>query len=173
MRDPSMSASPRSHLREQRNQLNCWLGKAVDCFLLMRRIIALRKQAIFHQPFQAIGQDVGGDPFVGKSQELSIVAPVSEHHIADDDQAPAVAQHLEREVDRAARPLCGARFHKKTRLQEKRLRHAYGFTILISGCIMQADRIERFSLCPDFASIAFRCRSTAIVPAPTRIVPIR
>src|SRR4030081_624109 len=32
--------------------------------------------------------------------------PVAEHHVADDQQAPFVADHFEREIDRAAGALC-------------------------------------------------------------------
>lgn len=114
-----MLPSPRTHLCQQRDQLDRGLGKAVDRLLLMRRVVSFPEQAIGHQPFQTVRQDVGGNPFLGQIEELSIMTPIAEHHIANDDQAPAIAKYLEREVDGAARPLRIARAHKKVAVLRK------------------------------------------------------
>src|SRR5262249_10504661 len=52
-----------------------------------------------------IGQDIGGDALLGFRQQLAKMPAVAEHHVADDEQAPFVAQHLQREGDRATRPV--------------------------------------------------------------------
>ena len=43
------------------------------------------------------------DSFFGSLEQVSIVAAIAEHDIPNDDQAPTVAEHLERQIDRATR----------------------------------------------------------------------
>src|ERR1700733_381088 len=168
----SMPASPRPHLCQQRDQLNRRFGEAVDRLLLMRRIVSFREQAILNKPLQAVSQNVGGNPFIGQIQQLSIMTAIAEHHITDNDQAPAIAKHFQCKVDRAARPLCLARAHKNLCASEKPLAYRLQFS-LYWVCLHLASRIKSkgFS-CPGFASTAFRYRSMVTVPAPTRISPI-
>src|SRR6202043_1156593 len=92
----------------------------------------------------AVRQDVRGNPFVGQIQELSIMTPIAEHHISDDDQAPAVAKYLKCEVDGAARPLCVACAHKKLWAPRKPLAICLQFYYIGSACIMQADLPKRY-----------------------------
>ena len=49
------------------------------------------------------------DDFIGQErlrEQLAIAAPVPEHDIADDDQAPTVAELFKRQIDRAAGSSC-------------------------------------------------------------------
>jgi hypothetical protein len=98
-------AAPRPHLGEQRHELDGSLGQAVDRFLPVGRVVALRQHPGLDQPLQAVGQDVGGDALLRLVEQLAIVAPVAEHEVADDDQAPAIAEHFQREIDRTARTM--------------------------------------------------------------------
>jgi hypothetical protein len=58
------------------------------------------------QPVQAVGQNVRGDAFFGL-QELLVGSESTQQHVADDQQGPTIAQHLDRGVQWAGRPpLC-------------------------------------------------------------------
>jgi len=61
------------------------------------------EQAVGDQPPEAVGEDVRGDGLFGTFLEDAEVPPVAGHDIAQDQQRPAVADHLHRGVDRAAR----------------------------------------------------------------------
>src|SRR5260370_39635522 len=52
---------------------------------------------------QAVGQNVCSDSFVG-SQEFLVASESPQHHVADNQQRPAIAQDLHRSVQRAPRP---------------------------------------------------------------------
>ena len=52
---------------------------------------------------QPVGQNVRGYPLLRPGQQLAEVTAVAEHQVADDDQAPAIPQRLESQIDRAAR----------------------------------------------------------------------
>src|SRR5690606_11803913 len=95
--------TPGSHLCQQRDQLDRGCSQAVDDLLLVAGIIAPRNQAGFLQSREATREDVGGDALLGVGQELPEMTAVTEHHVADDDQAPAGAQSFQRQIDRAAR----------------------------------------------------------------------
>jgi hypothetical protein len=60
-------------------------------------------QAVGDQPPEAVGEDVRGDCLFGAFLQDVEVPPVAEHDIAQDQQRPAVADHLHRGVDRATR----------------------------------------------------------------------
>jgi hypothetical protein len=61
------------------------------------------EEAVGDQPLEAVGEDVRGDVLFGAFLQDAEVAPVAEHDLAQDQQRPAVADHLHRGVDRAAR----------------------------------------------------------------------
>jgi hypothetical protein len=93
-------ASPDRHLRQHRQQLDALLGQAVDRLLQMRRVVGLGDDPLREQHPQPIGEDIGGNALL-RPQQLAVVPLVAEHHVANDQQAPLVAHHLEREIDRA------------------------------------------------------------------------
>ena len=110
---------------EQRYKLYGRFREAVDSFLLMIRIRTSCQQARRDQVLQPACEDVRGDAFLVLLQQGAIAAPVREQDIADNDQAPAVADLLKRQVDRAARSFC--------------LRHSHA--LRISACIMQVVEV--------------------------------
>ena len=58
-------------------------------------------------------------PFTSRwGQQLAEVTAVAEHQVADDDQAPAISQRLESQIDRAARAW-GVHAHPKTNCDMK------------------------------------------------------
>src|SRR5260370_32567963 len=55
------------------------------------------------QLLQTIGQNVGRNSFVG-FQELPVAPESPQHHVAQNQQRPAIAQHLHRSIQRTSRP---------------------------------------------------------------------
>jgi hypothetical protein len=51
---------------------------------------------------EAARQDVGGDALRGAGGELAEVAAVAEHDVAQHEDRPPVAEHLDGGVDRAS-----------------------------------------------------------------------
>ena len=78
-------------------------GQAVDALLLMRDVIAAADQSGVEQALEAASQNVRCDAFLGFAKQFAEVAAVAEHQIADDEEAPVVAQHLQRKIDWASR----------------------------------------------------------------------
>jgi hypothetical protein len=74
-------------------------------FCLWLVIVAARHEAGFFQASQPVGQDVRGDAFLGSRQQFPKMATIAEHEIADDDEAPAIPQRFQRQIDRAPQPI--------------------------------------------------------------------
>ena len=96
---------PGAHLRQQRHELDRRLGQAVDALLPVRGVVASRQQSRFDEALQPVGEDVGRDPLLRMREQLAKMPARAEHDVADHDQAPAVAERLQRQIDRTARPL--------------------------------------------------------------------
>jgi len=92
--------APRDDFQQDREEVDALRGQAVAT---RSSLVVTFDNAVAFEPGQAIGQDVGRDPFL-RSQELRVGRPALEHQVADDEQRPRVAENLEREVDRAVRP---------------------------------------------------------------------
>ena len=60
------------------------------------------QQTLFNETAQPVGKNVGGDMLLRILQQLAKMAAIAEHDVANDDQAPAVAEDLKRQIDRAA-----------------------------------------------------------------------
>src|SRR6185437_15611457 len=102
--------TPLAELREDRHQLDRRLGQAVGGPPPRPRVLA-GEQAGAHQPLEPVGEDVGGDSLFGAGEQFPEVAPVAEHDVPQDEQAPAVAKGLDRGVDRTPRTRT---FHGRT-----------------------------------------------------------
>jgi hypothetical protein len=55
------------------------------------------------EPQKPIGENVGCDAFLG-TQEIRVARPPLEHEVANDQQRPRIAEHLERKVHRTIGP---------------------------------------------------------------------
>jgi len=99
-------AAPGAHVHEQGHELDGRFREAVDPFLPVFWIASSRQQARRRQALQPVREDIRGDAFLALCKQLSIVASIPEHDVTDDDQAPAVAELFERQVDRAAGSPC-------------------------------------------------------------------
>src|SRR5688572_12785829 len=64
------------------------------------------------EQLQAVGQDVGRDT-LGRLYELRVSA-LAAHHVADHEQRPAIAEHVERAGHRAARAPGAGRHDRKS-----------------------------------------------------------
>jgi hypothetical protein len=53
---------------------------------------AARQQAGCSEALQAVGEDVRGDALLALREQFAIAAPVADHDVTDDDQAPAIAE---------------------------------------------------------------------------------
>src|SRR5580700_1399420 len=97
-----MFASPASDLREHRQKADAHFGQVVDRALPVARVAGLDDDPPLDQHFQTAGEDIGGDTLVRLQQNFAKMTPSAEDHVANDQQAPLIADDLEREVDRAA-----------------------------------------------------------------------
>src|ERR1700679_869209 len=129
-----MPAPPCAHVGEQRHELDGRFGQAVDALLLMRDVIATADQSGVEEAVQAAGQNIRCDAFLGFAEQLAEVAAVAEHQIADDEETPVVAQHLQRQIDRASRT---KRVHS---CLQNRLQYRIGYAYSTTGCDMQLVR---------------------------------
>ena len=96
-----MPPSPCCHVREKRYKLDGRLRQAVEAPLPVTRVIPPTEQPRGRESLQPVGKDVRSDTLLAVLQQFAIAAPIPEHHIADDDEAPAIAQLFKCEVDRA------------------------------------------------------------------------
>src|SRR5579864_2918882 len=69
------------------------LGKRVRPAARVAAVLTAEDEASLLQATQAVGQDVGGDA-LGRSEELA-VARLAQEQIADDEEGPAVAEHIQ------------------------------------------------------------------------------
>jgi hypothetical protein len=93
---------PGAHLGQKRHELDRRFGEAVDRLLTVTRVVAPGQEAGLDETLQPVRQDVRGDPLFRAPEHFPEAPTIAEHDVADDDQAPAIAQHFQREVDRAA-----------------------------------------------------------------------
>src|SRR5207253_2478728 len=94
------------------------------------------QQAGGDEPFEPIGEDVGGDALIRPGEQLAEVAPVAEHHVTQHEQAPAVAERLDRGIDRTPRTCRFLQFTPHLELVAIYHWHPYGD---LTGCKAQAD----------------------------------
>jgi glutathione S-transferase len=97
-----VAAAPSTHLSQQWQELNGGFGEAVYPFLTVRRIGRAAEQAGGGKAFKAISEDVGGDALFAFAMELAVGAAVAEHNVTNDDEAPWIAEHFERQIYWAA-----------------------------------------------------------------------
>lgn len=94
---------PEHHCGEHRRQIDSFRGQQVDDFARVFGVWVRHDDAVSLQFAQTIGQDIRRDAFVAL-QEFLVGARTLQHHVADDQQRPAIAQHLHGSVQRTPRP---------------------------------------------------------------------
>jgi hypothetical protein len=84
------------------DELDGRLGEAVLGALPGTRVGAGRQSGA-DEPLESVGEDVGRDALLGAGEQFAEVAAITEHHVAEHEQAPAIAERLDGHVDGASR----------------------------------------------------------------------
>src|SRR6266852_1978643 len=100
--------SPQHHFREDWRQIETLGRERVNQLAAVRRVAIGGDDSMSDQLLQPIRQNVRRDSLVG-SQELFIRTESPQHHVADNQQRPAIAQNLHRGIQRTPRPPLEAR----------------------------------------------------------------
>jgi len=98
-----MARGPQDHLREHGREIDALGGQGVNHFSAVGGISPCFDDAVGFQRAKAIRQDICGDFFIGAQKLVKRLVP-AQHHVSQDQQGPAVSQHLHGSVERAARP---------------------------------------------------------------------
>jgi hypothetical protein len=98
-----VGACPEHHFRQDRREIHALRRERVNQFAPVRGVSTGGDDSMSDQLLQAIGQNIRRDSLIG-SQELLVRPESPEHHVADNQQRPAIAQYLHRSIQRAARP---------------------------------------------------------------------
>jgi hypothetical protein len=94
---------PQDHFCEHRSKIDTFGGEQINQFSSIVGIPFRGDNSIGFQPPQAVGQYIGRDSFVGL-QEFFVRPEAAEHHVADDQERPAIAQHFDGSIQRAPGP---------------------------------------------------------------------
>jgi hypothetical protein len=129
--------SPSTHMSQQRDKLYGCFGKAVNCLLFVSWVAGSREQAGINKAGEPTCQNVRCDALFREPDKISKVATIPKHYIPDDDQTPAVSEHLECQIDRAA----GATLSFHSVIPASSLLHAYYDEAYHddTACTMQVD----------------------------------
>jgi hypothetical protein len=92
---------PEDHFGEDGSEIEALGRQNVDQLAAIGRIFLGSDDAVSNQFFQAVREDVGGDSFVG-SEEFLEGAEAAQHHVAKDQEGPAVAEHFDGGVEGAS-----------------------------------------------------------------------
>lgn len=96
-----MTRGPKNHFRQNRREINAFGREGVNQLSAVGRIAASGDDSVLFQAPQAIRQYIGRDFFV-RRQKLVEGLIAAEHHVAQDEQRPAVAEHFNRGIERAS-----------------------------------------------------------------------
>ena len=98
--------SPEDHLGENRCQVNSLPRQAVGPLAAVGGVGRGANNSIGDEFAEAVGEYIGRDAFVA-FHKLLIRLEAAEHHVADDEKGPAVAQHFDGGVQWTLRPAPG------------------------------------------------------------------
>jgi len=88
---------PQNHFREDRRKIDAFCCQPVNHFSRVRRISVDGDDSVSLQLPQTVSQYVRRNSFV-RFQEFLIAAKVPQHHVADNQQRPAISQNLHRRI---------------------------------------------------------------------------
>lgn len=92
--------TPQGEFDEDGGEIDSIFSELVDELLSVRGMVRLDHQSHTGEASQAIGEDVGRDPFSGP-KELPEFPETPEHQVANDQQRPAIADKIQRQADGA------------------------------------------------------------------------
>ena len=94
---------PQNHFREHRRQIDSLARQQVNQLSPIRGVLFRGQDSVSDQLLQAIRQDVRRDSLVG-TQELLVRSKSPQHHVAQNQQRPAISQRLHGSIQRTPRP---------------------------------------------------------------------
>jgi len=94
--------SPEDHFGEDGREFDAFAGERIGELAAVGGVARGFDDAGLLEFAEAIGEDVGGNFFVGVEELLESVE-AADHDVADDEERPAVAKHFDGRVERAVR----------------------------------------------------------------------
>ena len=94
-----VGSGPEDHFGEDRGEVEALGSKEVEKFAAIGGIGASGDDAVGFEATETVGEDVGGGMLVGVEEFLEGTG-AEEHHVADDEQGPAIAEHFDGGVQR-------------------------------------------------------------------------
>ena len=104
-----VARGPQDHFRKHGSKINSFGGQRIDHFSAIRRISVRVDDSVGFQPAQSVRQNIGGD-FLVRVQKFVERLVAAEHHVAQDQERPAVPKHLYRSIQRASGTALRRRF---------------------------------------------------------------
>lgn len=89
-----VAGGPENHFGQNRSQVDALGGQLVDQLAAISRITLGSQDSVVFKPAQTIGEDIGGNLFF-RSQKLVEGLVAAQHHVAEDEERPAIAEHLD------------------------------------------------------------------------------
>jgi len=99
---------PQDHFREHRREIDAFCGKRINHFSAVGSVSFRGDNSVGFQAAKAVRQDIAGDFFI-RFKEFVKAAVSANHHVSQDQERPAISQHLDGNIERAARPPLGRR----------------------------------------------------------------
>ncbi len=94
---------PEHHFREDRCEIDTLRGERVILFSPVRWVTFRGDDSMSYQLAKPIGQNIRRDSFVG-FQEFLVRPESPQHHVANNQQRPAIPQNLHGSIQRTPRP---------------------------------------------------------------------
>ena len=92
---------PENHFGEDGSEIEALRRQNINQLAAVGGIFLSGDDPVGDKSLEAIGKDVGGDAFVG-GEEFLEGAEAAQHHVAEDQEGPAVAEHFYGGVERAS-----------------------------------------------------------------------
>jgi hypothetical protein len=96
-----VARGPEDHLGKNRGEVYSFWRQGVEKFTAVGGILFGRDNAKVFEAAKAFGKNIGRD-FLFGLKKLVESAVTAEHHVAQDEQRPAVAEHFDRGIQRTA-----------------------------------------------------------------------
>jgi hypothetical protein len=96
-----VAAGPEDHFGKNGREVDAFRGEPVNQLAAIGGVGSRGDDAISFEPPEAVGQNIRCDTFVG-GQEFLEGAAAKQHHVANNEQRPAIAEHLDGGIQGAA-----------------------------------------------------------------------
>src|SRR5262249_13000514 len=129
-----VAKSPAAELGEHRYELDRGFGQAVARALAGSRVLAGEQSGV-DESLEPVGENIRGDSLDRIGLQFPEIAAVAEDDVAENEQAPAITEHLDGGVDRALRPRLVGFAHTACNLLLP------GTSVSTSDCKPQVERV--------------------------------